>query len=145
MQLMPGIERFLSPQERVWESAMEEIRAGEKSGHWMWYIFPQLRGLGHSTNAWYYGLADLEEARAYLAHPILGGRLREITEALLSLEQTNPVKIFGRTDSMKLRSCMTLFSRAGGDPLFSQVLDRYFAGREDDMTLELLKQKGAYK
>lgn len=108
----------------------------------MWYIFPQLRGLGQSNVAWYYGIEDLDEAKAYLDHPVLGQRLREITQTALGLSETDPMKIFGWPDDMKFRSCMTLFAQVSGDDLFTRVLDKFFGGQEDSMTLELLKQKG---
>jgi uncharacterized protein (DUF1810 family) len=135
------VERFLAPQETAYPRALEEVRNGRKISHWMWYIFPQLRGLGQSTTAWYYGIEDLEEAKAYLAHPVLGYRLREITQALLDLSETDPVKIFGWIDSMKLRSCMTLFAYASYEALFSQVLEKFYLGQEDTVTSERLTQK----
>lgn len=109
----------------------------------MWYIFPQLRGLGQSTLAWYYGIEDLEEAKAYLTHPILGQRLREITQVSLEHPEKDPMQIFGWPDNMKFRSCMTLFAQVSEDDLFVQALDKFFGGQEDSMTLELLKQKGS--
>ncbi|MBO7160606.1 MAG: DUF1810 domain-containing protein, partial [Paludibacteraceae bacterium] len=115
--------------------------------HWMWYIFPQLKGLGLSSMATYYGIDGEEEARAYLNHPILGARLREITLALLNVEDKTAQEIFGWTDTMKLRSCMTLFNAvASGDDLFQKVLEKYYNGKPDDRTLELLKAapNGAY-
>jgi len=136
------IDRFLEPQKTSYAIALEEVRNGKKIGHWMWYIFPQLRGLGQSTTAWYYGIEDLCEAKAYLEHPILGQRLREITQMLLNLHETDPVKIFGWPDNVKLRSSMTLFTQISEDDLFSRVLNQFFDGQEDFMTLELLKQKG---
>lgn len=135
------IDRFLEPQKTAYAAALEEVRNGRKVSHWMWFIFPQLRGLGQSNLAWYYGIEDLSEARAYLEHPVLGRRLREITGAALNIVETDPVKVFGWTDSMKFRSCMTLFAQVSGDDLFAKALDRFFAGREDPMTLELLQQK----
>ena len=134
------LTRFLGPQERDYPTALEEIRRGRKDSHWMWYIFPQLRGLGHSNMAWHYGIEDLEEARAYLAHPVLGKRLLEITGALLEQRESDPVRIFGWTDSLKLRSCLTLFSAAGGGEVFDRALERFYAGQRDGNTLELLKR-----
>ena len=139
---METVERFLSPQKTGYEEALAEIRRGQKTGHWMWFVFPQLRGLGSSTTAWYYGIENLEEARQYLAHPVLGQRLREITGALLTLEEDNPERIFGWPDCLKLRSSMTLFYRAGGEDLFYRVLQRYYEGSEDTMTLRLLERGG---
>ena len=130
------LERFLPPQERDYAQALGEIRAGRKRSHWIWYIFPQLRGLGHSHYANYYGLEDKEEARAYLAHPVLGPRLLEITGALLALPERDPVRVMGRPDNLKLCSCMTLFeavSQPGS--VFAQVLERFYGGQRDGRTL----------
>lgn len=140
METPKDLSRFLTRQEYDYALALSEIRGGRKESHWMWYIFPQLRGLGESYDAWYYGIADLEEARAYLEHPVLGDRLREISQALLELEQTDPRWIFGWTDSLKLRSCMTLFLRASGESVFAEVLDRFYGGREDQRTLSMLEE-----
>lgn len=137
------IERFIEPQKTSYAIALEEVRNGKKISHWMWYIFPQLRGLGQSNLAWYYGIEDLEEAKAYLAHPVLGQRLREITQAALELPEKDPMKIFGWPDNMKFRSCMTLFTQVSKDNLFVRALNKFFGGQEDAMTLELLKQKGS--
>lgn len=142
MDMSMCIDRFLEPQKTSYAIALGEIRSGRKASHWMWYIFPQLRGLGQSTSAWYYGIEDLDEARAYLEHPVLGQRLREITQAALDLSETDPMKIFGWPDSMKFRSCMTLFALVSEDDLFTKALGKFFGGQEDPMTLELLKQKG---
>ena len=142
MDMSKCIDRFLAPQKTSYAIALEEVRNGRKASHWMWYIFPQLRGLGQSNTAWYYGIGDLNEAKAYLEHPILGQRLREITQATLDLSETDSMKIFGWPDNMKFRSCMTLFAQVSEDDLFAKVLDKFFGGQEDSMTLELLKQKG---
>ena len=142
MDMSKCIERFLEPQKTSYVIALEEVRNGRKVSHWMWYIFPQLRGLGQSNVAWYYGIEDLSEAKVYLAHPILGQRLREITQVALDLFENDPMKIFGWPDHMKFRSCMTLFAQASEDDLFTKALDKFFGGQEDFMTLELLKQKG---
>ena len=142
MDMSKCIDRFLEPQKTSYTIALEEVRNGRKVSHWMWYIFPQLRGLGQSNVAWYYGIEDLSEAKAYLAHPVLGHRLREITQTALELSETDPTKIFGWPDNMKFRSCMTLFEQVSEDDLFTKALDKFFGGQEDFMTLELLKQKG---
>ena len=142
MDMSKCIDRFTQPQKTSYTIALDEVQSGRKVSHWMWYIFPQLRGLGQSNTAWYYGIEDLSEAKSYLEHPVLGQRLREITRAALELSETDPMKIFGWPDNMKFRSCMTLFYRASGDALFAQALDKFFGGQEDPMTLELLKQKG---
>lgn len=138
MDMSKCLDRFLDAQRTVYPIALEEICRGKKDSHWMWFIFPQLRGLGRSTESWYFGIADLQEAKDYLAHPVLGQRIREITEAALELEETDPLKIFGWPDHMKFRSCMTLFARAGEDDLFARALEKYFDGREDRLTLKLL-------
>ena len=121
--------------------ALIEIKTGKKTSHWMWYIFPQLRGLGASELSYQYGIEDLEEAREYLNHEVLGPRLKEIVGELLKLETNNAVEIFGRTDSMKLCSCLTLFSIVSDldDNLFQKALDKYFNGQLDDKTLKLLQ------
>lgn len=128
------MERFLAPQETAYPRALEEVRNGKKSTHWMWYIFPQLHGLGQSTMASYYGIKDRDEAKAYLAHPVLGQRLREITRELLKQPETNPVKIFGFLDNLKLCSCMTLFWLVSGEQIFMDVLDQFFDGNLDPVT-----------
>ena len=131
------LERFLSAQERIYPVALEEVRRGSKESHWMWFIFPQLRGLGQSNMAWHYGIADLEEAEAYLHHPVLGSRLREITRAALELPTRNARAIFGSPDHMKFRSCMTLFSLVSEDDLFQKALDKFFGGDRDPKTMDL--------
>ena len=136
-----NLNRFLQQQDADYPAALAEIRRGRKESHWMWYIFPQLRGLGQSTVAWYYGIADLGEARAYLEHPVLGRRLREITQVALECGETNAVRLFGRPDNMKFRSCMTLFAQVSGDDLFDRALERFFDGQPDRMTLQLLQKK----
>ena len=134
-----GLDRFLSAQAGDYDTALREIRAGRKRSHWMWYIFPQLRGLGFSSTAEYYGLRDLEEARDYMEHPVLSARLVEISEALLGLEGSNPSTVLGYPDDLKLRSCMTLFELAAPEqPVFARVLEKYYGGRRDARTLALL-------
>ena len=133
------LNRFLTAQERDYAQALAEIRAGRKRSHWIWYIFPQLRGLGYSYNSEYYGIADAEEARQYLAHPVLGARLREITTALLELPESDPLLVMGRPDDLKLCSSMTLFEYAAEqDSVFGKVLDKYYGGRRDAATLRML-------
>jgi len=133
------LNRFLAAQERDYAQALAEIRAGRKRSHWIWYIFPQLRGLGYSYNAEFYGIADAEEARQYLAHPVLGARFREITGALLELPESDPVRVMGRPDDLKLCSCMTLFERvAEPGSVFGKVLDKYYGGKRDAATLRML-------
>lgn len=122
-----------------YETALREIRAGKKASHWMWYIFPQLRGLGKSDTAQFYGLTDLEEARGYAADPVLGARLEEISRAMLEQPDPSAWSVLGHTDAMKLCSCMTLFEIADPDRnVYGQVLDRFYQGRRDARTLKLL-------
>uniref|UniRef100_UPI00402A3CC0 DUF1810 domain-containing protein n=1 Tax=Prevotella sp. TaxID=59823 RepID=UPI00402A3CC0 len=132
--------RFLTAQDSYsqYKTALEEIRNGRKRSHWMWFVFPQLKGLGHSYNADYYGIAGADEARAYRQHPVLRERLREITEALLLLDGLSAKQIFGDVDAMKLRSSMTLFWEATREGLFRKVLDKYYEGKMCDKTLGML-------
>ncbi len=133
------LDRFLDAQRGDYAAALAEVRRGRKTSHWMWYIFPQIAGLGQSSTARYYSIRDLEEAREYYAHPVLGQRLREISGVLLELRGSNPVAVFGGIDSMKLKSSMTLFAVAApDDPLFRQVLDKYYGGEQDALTLRIL-------
>ncbi len=132
-----GLERFVSAQDRggTYPAAVSELRAGRKTGHWMWFVFPQIAGLGHSPTARTYAISSLAEARSYLGHGVLGARLLECCQILLDLERRPPEDIFGATDAMKLRSSMTLFAQAAPDnPIFGQVLERYFDGIPDDAT-----------
>ena len=134
-----NLERFLSAQERDYEQALQEIRSERKRSHWIWYIFPQLKELGYSSTAKYYGIRDLNEAKAYLKEPTLRARLIRISEALLALNESDPEIVMGYPDDMKLRSSMTLFAAADPDePVFTQVLDKYFQGRADERTLALI-------
>lgn len=134
-----SIERFVEAQNGVYERAFGEVVAGLKRSHWMWFVFPQIAGLGSSSIAQRYAIADLAEARAYLAHPVLGSRLRECAEALLKHDRTAE-EIFGFPDDLKLRSSMTLFARAAADPaLFEQVIEHFYEG-PDQRTLDLLGQ-----
>mgnify|MGYP001480287243 CR=1 FL=1 len=133
------LARFLSAQEAVYAGALAELAAGRKRSHWMWFVFPQLAGLGRSETAAYYGIAGLAEARAYLAHPVLGARLLECTAAVNRLAGHSALDIFGAPDDLKFCSCMTLFERAAGpDSLFAAALDRYCGGRRDPLTLGML-------
>lgn len=134
-----ALRRFLKRQEKVYDTALSEIRNGEKIGCWMWYIFPQLRGLGKSRKSFVYGIDSLRQAKAYLSHPVLGERLVECCEALLTHTDKTAVDVFGAVDVAKLRSSMTLFAQADGDDsIFHQVLDRFFDGKTDPHTLALL-------
>ena len=135
------LERFVKAQEYDYPTALREIRAGYKVSHWIWYIFPQLEGLGRSHYATYYGLAGIDEARAYLEHHVLGVRLKEITETLLQLESSDPSEVMGGfPDDMKLQSCMTLFSHISEDgSVFHRALDKFFRGKTDAKTLAMIK------
>jgi uncharacterized protein (DUF1810 family) len=135
------LQRFVEAQEagQTYARAFEELRSGHKRSHWMWFVFPQLTGLGHSATARHYAIDSLDEARSYLAHPVLGPRLRESAAALVGLPGGDAEAIFGGIDALKLRSSMTLFVRAGPDePLFAQVLEQYFGGEPDALTDRLL-------
>lgn len=131
------LDRFVQAQEEVYPTAFVEISRGAKRGHWMWFIFPQLRGLGTSSMAKRYGIASLDEARAYLDHPVLGQRLRQCVEALQDLTATNALEVFGEVDAMKLRSSLTLFVLADGGPIFEAALARW-SGSMDERTAGLI-------
>lgn len=138
------IERFVEAQENAYsgyERALSEMQAGEKYGHWIWYIFPQLRGLGHSGNANFYGIDDLDEAREYLKHPVLGPRLREITAAALShADDRLAIELMGSDiDALKLKSSMTLFDQISPNDIFGEVLEAFFDGERCRRTLQLLR------
>jgi uncharacterized protein (DUF1810 family) len=131
------LDRFVDAQAGgVWERALAELTRGRKTSHWMWFVFPQIAGLGHSPTAQVYAIADLAEARAYLAHPLLGARLREAAEAVLAHAGTPAETIMGGVDAVKLRSSATLFEAAGGGAVFASVLDTFFDGERDAATLE---------
>ena len=133
------VERFVRAQDSgQYEQALAEIRSGRKRTHWIWYIFPQVKGLGHSQMATYYAIGSAEELDAYVAHPLLMARLREITQALVELDETNPEHVMSWIDAKKLRSCMTLFGDATGDPVFQAVLDQYYHGRVDQRTRDIV-------
>jgi uncharacterized protein (DUF1810 family) len=133
------LQRFVDAQHRVYDRALAELRSGRKRSHWMWFVFPQIEGLGHSSTARHYAISGLDEARAYLAHPVLGPRLVECARAVADTAGRTAREIFGSPDDLKLRSSMTLFGRAAPDePVFQQVLDRYFDGEPDPLTLERL-------
>ena len=130
----------MEAQKRSYPTALQEIQNGRKMSHWMWYIFPQIAGLGHSYTAQYYAIQNLEEARAFLNDPYLGKNLLEISHALLPLETNNPTEVFGKPDDMKLRSCMTLFAAVSEEgSVFHQVLEKYFDGNRDRLTLNILE------
>lgn len=129
---------FLEAQVNTYDAALAEIRRGAKRGHWMWFIFPQIAGLGRSPTAQHYAIRSLAEASAYLAHPVLGSRLRECAAALQDLIGKDPELVFGEVDAMKLCSSLTLFSEAGGGQLFASALLRWFGGEKDQATLRQL-------
>lgn len=136
------LRRFVEAQEPVFADVLAELRAGCKSSHWMWFIFPQIEGLGHSSTARYYAIRSLDEAKAYLAHPVLGPRLRECTRLVNAVEGRSASRIFGYPDDLKFRSSMTLFAQATQDNAeFLEALRKYFAGESDHSTLQLLAQR----
>jgi len=133
------LQRFVVAQEPRLDDVRAELAAGRKRTHWMWFVFPQLRGLGQSPLAWHFGIQSRAEATAYLAHPVLGPRLREWVELLLQLADRTAHEIFGSPDDLKLRSCLTLFREVdGSEGVFGRALEKYFAGRPDPATLDLL-------
>jgi uncharacterized protein (DUF1810 family) len=134
-----NLQRFVDAQAPIYEEVRRELRAGRKESHWMWFVFPQIAALGQSPTSIRFAIASLEEARAYLAHPILGPRLRECAKLALDVEGKTARQIFGPIDEMKFRSSMTLFMTAAPDePLFSRCLEKYFGGTPDPATLEIL-------
>jgi uncharacterized protein (DUF1810 family) len=133
------LRRFVDAQAHTYDQALAELRAGEKRTHWMWFVFPQIAGLGHSGMAQRFAISGLEEARAYVAHPTLGRRLVESAQALTDLDTADAGRVLGPVDAQKLRSSMTLFAHAAPDePVFREVLDHYFDGTEDDATTSRL-------
>jgi len=137
------LSRFLAAQEPQYAQVLDELKRGRKVHHWMWYIFPQLSGLGHSETSRFYAISTLDEAKAYLRHPVLGARLRECTDLVLSVPGRSLVDIFGSVDALKFRSSMTLFTLATTDnALFRAALDKYCGGHPDPLTIELLSAPG---
>ena len=132
------LQRFLDEQAPVYPQVLAELRRGRKQSHWMWFIFPQMLGLGSSGTARTYAIASLDEARAYLPHPVLGSRLRECVTSIQNLPRAGAQDVFGNVDALKLRSSLTLFQRAGGGELFEAALKRWFDGRADERTDQLL-------
>lgn len=131
--------RFLDAQNMLYLKALSEIKDGLKQSHWMWFIFPQLQGLGHSETAKFYAINNIDEAAAYLAHPVLGKHIIQISEALMNIEGRTANDIFGSPDDMKLRSSMTLFANVpNADPIFEKIIGKYFNGLQDELTLQLL-------
>lgn len=141
MYTVKGLARFLEAQNHTYLKALEEIKSGQKTSHWIWYVFPQLKGLEKSDMAAFYGIENLKEAEEYLAHPVLGKHLIDISGALLKIEGKTANEIFGSPDDLKLRSCMTLFANAGkSNPVFRAILEKYFNSIPDTRTLELIEQ-----
>lgn len=138
---MDGLERFVQAQEGSYARALQEIKNGRKTSHWMWYIFPQLSGLGHSQTARYYAIRGRAEAAAYMAHPVLGSRLLEISSELLKLKSSDAREIMGWPDDLKLKSSMTLFGLVSREPVFRQVLEQYFGGEEDQYTVQAISRQ----
>lgn len=136
-----NLDRFLAAQEDVYNRALQELRAGEKHTHWMWFIFPQIIGLAYSSTSQYYAIKSHEEAQTYLVHQVLGSRLQESTAAVVALEDRSALDIFGEIDQLKFHSSMTLFSHvAAPDSAFQQALDKYFDGEQDYRTLDILAE-----
>jgi uncharacterized protein (DUF1810 family) len=134
------LDRFLNAQAGVYPQVLVELRAGQKHSHWIWFVFPQMKGLGSSSHAHFYGIGSLEEAAAYWRHPVLGPRLEECTRLVNEVEKRPIEQILGYPDDLKFRSSMTLFARAAPEAAaFTQALEKYFAGQPDSMTLELLR------
>jgi len=133
------LDRFLLAQDRVYSRVLSELRAGKKMSHWMWFIFPQIRGLGRSPISIEYAISSREEAQAYLEHPTLGPRLKECTRLVVQIERRSALEIFGEPDDIKFRSSMTLFAQVSeGDDIFKQALQQYFNGKADQLTLDRL-------
>ena len=135
-----GLERFIEAQKRDYKIALEEVRKGKKETHWIWYVFPQMLGLGHSCYANLYGIKNKEEAEKYLKHKVLGKRLREVTNTLLKHEDKAAEEIFGYPDTMKVKSSMTLFDCILPNDVFAQVLEKFYDGKRCNLTLDMLKE-----
>lgn len=138
---MYDLDRFVKAQEKMYDIALSEIKNGKKISHFMWYIFPQLKGLGYSDISNYYGISGLEEAKEYLEDEILGNRLYNITLELLKIDEDDPINIFGNVDALKLKSSMTLFDIVSDDEIFYDVLKKYYGGKKDERTIALLGKK----
>jgi len=137
-----GLQRFIDAQTGSYDNALSEVMNGKKRSHWMWYIFPQIQGLGFSEISKFYAINDITEAEDFLKNPVLGNRLVAICNALMGLENNNANQIFGSPDDLKLQSCMTLFSSVPGhDPVFDRVLAKFFKGTKDDKTLQIIAAK----
>lgn len=136
------LQRFIEAQQTDYPQALAEVKRGRKQSHWMWYIFPQIQGLGYSETARFYAIRNRQEAEAYVKHPVLGKRLTEICEALLLVNSNNATAVFGNPDDLKLKSSMTLFSQVSNSPsIFQKVLDKFFHGTLDSKTLQILENQ----
>ena len=142
MAQQPNLQRFLDAQKSSYQTALAEIINGRKRSHWMWFIFPQIQGLGFSETSKFYAIKDASEAEAYSQHPVLGSRLIEISKAALQLASDNATQVFGSPDDLKLKSSMTLFAALNdADPVFQAVLDKFFGGKQDAQTLKILEKQ----
>ncbi|MBW9279502.1 DUF1810 domain-containing protein [Bacteroides fragilis] len=142
MDMEYNLNRFVEAQNNVYEQVVKELRQGRKTSHWMWYIFPQIKELGYSSTAMYYAISSLDEATEYLNHPVLGYRLTECCQILLRLENKTAEDILGNIDAMKLKSSMTLFSLISDNPVYNQVLAKYFNEMKDNATLRIIESGG---
>lgn len=133
-----NLQRFIEAQDLIYPIVLKELQEGRKRGHWMWYIFPQLKQLGYSFNSKFYGISGIEEATAYLGNPVLAQRLREVSETILHLSTNDAVEVFGDIDSRKLCSCMTLFDIVSPDEVFARIIDKYFNGQQDKCTIKII-------
>lgn len=138
---MVGLDRFIKAQEQDYFGALQEVKKGRKLTHWMWYIFPQLKGLGYSAMAEFYGIEGIEEAKEYIEHEVLGKRLIEISDELLKLNTNNSIEVFGEIDSLKLKSCMTLFDYVSENDVFDKVLQKFYNGEKDLKTIGICNKK----
>lgn len=136
-----NIARFIEAQKNIYPTALRELQEGRKRSHWMWYVFPQLKHLGHPYNAKFYGISGTAEAAEYLKDPILGSRLREVSNAILNLSTIDAIEMFGGIDSRKLKSSMTLFDLVSPNDIFARVLDKYFNGQRDNLTINHIKNE----
>lgn len=141
MPQQPNLQRFLDAQKSSYQTALSEIKNGKKRSHWMWYVFPQIQGLGFSETSKFYAIEDVSEAETYLQHPVLGARLIEISSVAAGLKSGNATQVFGSPDDMKLKSSMTLFAALDQtNPVFQQVLDKFFGGKKDAQTLSIIRK-----
>lgn len=135
-----NLQRFIEAQDLIYPIVLKELQDGRKRGHWMWYVFPQLKQLGYSFNSKFYGISGIDEATAYLENPVLAQRLREVSETILHIPTNDAVEVFGDIDSSKLRSCMTLFDIVSPNDVFARILDKYFNGQRDSRTIKIINR-----